>query len=287
MAGLTLAVLLAAQAVTATAPGTEVRAITVTLLDEKGDRPLEVSADDVAVLENGVARDVVSFKPDGRPLAVAILVDSSASVGSAYRLNLVDAVAGLIARLPEGAHYALWVTGDRPNKIVDYTDDRGLALVAMQRVAPQGGNYMLDALVEASADLHKVAREGDRTAVVAISGTGIEFSYRDRYRSADEAEKNASFYLAVEIDGGQSDFDARTNLNYVFDRLARVTGGFYDTVLSPMAVDRALKRASLYLQGGYRLTYATVSDLKKRKLELRVARPGTKVVLPARTEEGS
>lgn len=283
MAGLALAFLLAAQA-PSTAPGTEVRAITVTLLSEKQSEPVTVSAADIAVLENGVARDVVSVKPDTRPLSVAILVDSSASVGSDYRLNLVDAVNGLVARLPDGARYSLWVTGDRPNKIVDYTDDRGRALTALQRVAPQGGNYMLDALAEASADLRKVAREGDRTAVMAVTGTGIEFSYRDRYLAADEAEKNASLFLAVQVDSGRADPDARTNLGFALDRLARMSGGLYDVVLSPMAVDASLKKASAYLRAGYRLTYATVTDLKKRKLELKLARPGTKVVLPTRTE---
>ena len=284
MGGLTLAVFLAAQAAPATAPGTEVRALTVTLLDEKQDEPVTVSADDVALLENGVGRDIVSFKPDTRPLSLAVLVDTSASVGSAYRLNLVDAVAGLIARLPDGARYSLWVTGDRPNKIVDHTEDRGAALAAMRRVAPQGGNYVLDALAEASADLRKLGREGDRTAVVAVTATGIEFSYRDKYRAAEEAEKNASFFLAVQVDTGGADFEVRTNLSYVLDRLAGTTGGFYDVILSPMAVDAALQKVSAHLRAGYRLTYATAADLKKRKLELRVARPGTKVVLPASTE---
>ena len=94
---------------------------------------------------------------------MAILVDTSAAVSSAYRLNVVDAVVGLVARLPEGTRYAVWTTGDRPTKVVDYTDDRGAAGAALRRVAPQGGNYTLDALAEASADLEKLAREGDRT----------------------------------------------------------------------------------------------------------------------------
>ena len=79
MSALTLAVFLLGQAAPATAPGTEVRALTVTLLDEKGGEVEDVSPADVAVLENGVSRDIVSFKPDRRPLSVAILVDSSAA----------------------------------------------------------------------------------------------------------------------------------------------------------------------------------------------------------------
>src|SRR5512137_2482341 len=151
MSALTLVVFLLGQAAPAAAPGTEVRALTVTLLDEKDQPVADVSAADVALLENGVSRDITTFKPDPRPLSVAILVDSSAAVGAAYRLNVVDAVVGLVSRLPDGARYALWTTGDRPTKILDHTDDRQAAGDALRRVAPQGGNTMLDAVAEASA----------------------------------------------------------------------------------------------------------------------------------------
>jgi len=281
MLALTLAVLLLGQAAPATAPGTEVRALTVTLLDEKDQEVTDVSADDVALVENGVSRDITSFKPDRRPLSVAVLVDTSAAVGSAYRLNVVEAVVGLITRLPDGSRYALWTTGDRPTKVVDHTDDRGAAGAALRLVAPQGGNYMLDAFSEASADLKKLSREGDRTAVVAVSFMGPEFSYLDKYRSAEVAEKNAEMFLSVQVESGGADFEMRTNLSYVMDRLARATGGRYDLLLSAMSTDTALRKLSAHLRSGYRLAYATVPDLKKRSLDLSVARLGTKVLLPS------
>ncbi|HUL78574.1 MAG TPA: VWA domain-containing protein [Vicinamibacteria bacterium] len=278
---LTLAVFVLGQAALATAPGTEVRALTVSLLDEKDQAATDVSAADVALLENGVARDIVSFKPDHRPLSVAVIVDSSAAVGSAYRLNVVEAVGGLVTRLPEGTRYAVWTTGDRPTKIVDHTDDRQAAANALRRVAPQGGNTMLDALAEASVDLKKLAREGDRTAVVAVTFTGPEFSSLDKYRSAEQAEKSAELFLSIQVNSGGEDFETLSNLSYVLDRLARATGGRYDVILSPMGADDALRKVSAHLRSGYRLRYATVADLKKRRLDLRVARPGTKVLLPA------
>jgi VWFA-related protein len=288
MSALTLAVFLLGQAAPATVPGTEVRALTVTLLDEKDQEVTDVSADDVALTENGVARDITSFKPDRRPLTVAVLVDTSAAVGSAYRLNVVEAVVGLIARLPEGSRYTLWTTGERPTKVVDHTDDRGAAGEALRRVAPQGGNYMLDAFSEASADLKKLAREGDRAAVVAVSFMGPELSYLDKYRSAEVAEKNVELALSVQVETGGADFEMRSNLSYVMDRLARATGGRYDVVLSAMSVDTALRKLSAHLRSGYRLAYATVPDLKKRSLDVSVARLGTKVLLPiASTREAS
>lgn len=281
MSALTLAVFLLGQAAPATAPGTELRALTVTLLDEKDREVTDVSAGDVALVENGVSRDITSFKLDRRPLSVAVLVDTSAAVGAAYRLNVVEAVVGFVARLPEGTHYALWTTGDRPTKVVDHTDDRGAAGTALRRVAPQGGNYMLDALSEASTDLKKLSREGDRTAVVAVTFMGPEFSYLDKYRSAEVAEKNAEIFLSVQVDSGDADFEMRSNLSYVMDRLARATGGRYEVVLSAMGTDTALRKLSAHLRSGYRLAYATVPDLKKRDLDLSVARLGTKVLLPS------
>jgi VWFA-related protein len=282
MSGVALVVLLLAQAPTA-APGTEVRALTVTVLDEKGSEIGGLAATDVAVTENGVARDIVAFKPDRRPLTVAIIVDTSESLSSSYRLSIVDAVLGFVARLPEGSRYALWTTGDRPTKVVDYTDDRQAAGRALRMVAPRGGNYLLDALSEASTDLKKLAREGDRTAVVALTATGPELSYRDKYRSAEEAAKGAELFLAAEIDASapdSADFEMRANLSYVLDRLTKATGGVYEVVLSSMGADTALRKLSPVLRSGYRLSYATVPDLKKRELALSLARPGTKVLLP-------
>jgi hypothetical protein len=143
---------------------------------------------------------------------------------------------------------------------------------------------MLDALAEASKDLTKNQREGDRAAVVAVSGTGPELSYLDKWRSADTAEENADLYLAMQIDVGGADFEMRAKLSYVFDRLAEATGGEYDVILSYMATDTGLRKLSPFLTAGYRLAYATIPDLKKRKIEVTVAQPGTEVRVPIRTD---
>jgi hypothetical protein len=143
---------------------------------------------------------------------------------------------------------------------------------------------MLDAVGEASADLKKLSREGDRTAVVVVTGTGPEFSYIDKYQSAERGERNAELFLSVQVDSGGGDFDVRTNLSYVLDRLARATGGRYEVILSAMGTEDALRKLSAHLRCGYRLAYATVPDLKKRKLDLSVARPGTRLFLPSATE---
>jgi hypothetical protein len=283
MPAFTLAIFVLAQA-SAVAPDTEVRALTATILDEDGEAVEGLGVEDVALSENGVVRDITAFKVDERPLTVAILVDSSQSVRTEYRLNLVEAVSALVSRLPSGTLYSVWTTGDRPTKILDYTEDKAEASRALLRVAPTGGNYMLDALAEASKDLQKETREGDRTAIVAVSGTGPEFSYLDRWRSADVAEENVDLFLLLQVDVGGAGFEQRAKLSYVFDRLAKASAGEYDVILSYLGVDSGLRRLSPYLSAGYRLSYATVPEVKKRELEITVARPGAEVRIPKETE---
>jgi hypothetical protein len=144
---------------------------------------------------------------------------------------------------------------------------------------------MLDAIDEASRDLRKNGREGDRTAVIALSFMGPEFSSIDKYRAAEVAQDNADLLLSVQVEAAEADqkadFEMRSNVGYVMDRLAKATGGRFETIMSPMGVDSALRKLTAHLRSAYRLLYATVPDLKKRDLELRVARKDTKPVLPA------
>jgi len=283
MTAFSLALLVLAQA-TAIAPDAEVRALTAIVLDKEGAPVEGLSEKDVALSENGVVRDITSFRPDTRPLTVAVIVDTSRAVGSDFRSHVVDATSAFIARLPSGTEYALWGTGDRPMKLADYTEDPTEASKALLRVVPLGGSYMLDAVAEASKDLKGKAREGNRTAVVAISGTGPELSYLDKWRSADTAEENADLFLMLQVDVGGADFEMRANVSFVFDRLAKATGGEYDVILSYMGTDTGLRKLSPFLTAGYRLAYATVPDLKKREIEITVAQPGTEARVPIRTD---
>lgn len=273
----TLAILALVCAQAAPPATAEVRAIWLTVTDDKGNAVEGLAEEDVAVLENGAARDIVALSLDRRPLNLVLLVDTSAAVAAAFRLTMLDAIQGFLGRLPSGSKYALWTTGDRPTKLVDFTDDASAASRALTRVVPQGGSTMLDALVEASEDLRKKAKEGERTVVAAVSAVGPEFSSRDRYRVVEAAQKNADLFMAVLIEEGQTDFDNRSSYDFVLSGLTRKTGGLYESTLSPMGLDTALRRLGAQLRSQYRLSFATAPEMKSRKIEVKVARPGVKV----------
>jgi len=264
-----------AAAILLQAPAAELRTIAVSVLDERGAPVAGLVPDDVAVLENGVAREVARIEPDKRPLTLAILVDSSEPLGPNFRLNVVGAVTGFIAHLPDGTRYALWTTGDRPVKRVDYTDDPSAAGPALKRVYPQGGNTVLDALVEAAQDLKK--QEGTRSMVLAVVGLGLEYSNLDRYRVIEQAIRSGAVFNVVQIDELPTSFEDRHSFEFVFTSLTQRSGGLLETVLHSMALPAALQKLGADLAAQYRLSYASLSDVKNPKLDVTVARPGVRV----------
>jgi hypothetical protein len=256
------------------APGPEAletQSVLVLVTDPAGRAVTDLGPDELALLENGVVRDVVGVARDERPLTVAILVDSSQELASTYRLHLVDAVTALVKLLPPGARYALWTTGDRPRRLVDVTEDRG-AVGALKRVAPQGGNTLLDGLVEITKELGR--REGERLAVLAVTGSTTEFSSRDRYRVVEEARRNADQFLFFAFDEGLASFENRTDYDYVMERLAKQPGGRVERALTAMAAQKTLSELAGELQPALRIRYESPAGLKERKVEVQLSRPG-------------
>ena len=259
----------------------DVKTLDVWITDSKGSAVRGLVPEEAVVVENGVARSVTRLEEDRRPLMVAVIVDSSAPMASFYRLHLVDPIVRLLNQLPEGSRFAVWTTGDRPQKIVDWSDDVAAASRALKRTAPQGGNTVLDAIVEASADLKQ--KEGERSAVVVVSGVGIGFTNWERRQVVEKARSGAATFMVVQFEETGEPTQAageqvtRLDYDYVFDNLTRQTGGVREISMSAMGVPRSLERVAQALKAPYRLSYTTVPDLKERKVEIKVARPGVKV----------
>jgi VWFA-related protein len=259
----------------------DVKTLDVWITDSKGSAVRGLVPEEAAVVENGVARNVTRLEEDRRPLMVAVVVDSSGPMASFYRLHLVDPIIQLLNHLPEGSRFAVWTTGDRPQKVADWSDDVAAASRALKRTAPQGGNTVLDAIVEASADLKQ--KEGERSAVVVVSGVGIGFTNWERRQVVEKARSGAATFMVVQFEETGEPTQAageqvtRLDYDYVFDNLTRQTGGVREISMSAMGVPRSLERVAQALKAPYRLSYTTVPDLKERKIEVKVARPGVKV----------
>jgi len=264
-------------------PDDQPRTVTISVIDEKGQPVESLGADEVAVLENGTARTLSRIEKDRRPLRLALIVDTSAPVADHYRLQMLDPILRFLGRLPEGTEFAVWTTGDRPTKVVDYGAGKVAATRALQRVFPTGGNTLLDALVEASKDL--AAKEAGRSAIVVVTGTGVGFANYSKEQVVDLVKPSGATVLAAEIE--ESDAAAtrsagevsRTDYDYVLGRLAELTGGRREVLLSSMGTASTLESFAGELAGQYRLTFDTTAGARDKspKVEVKVARPGARV----------
>ena len=191
-----------------------------------------------------------------------------------------------LLRLPEGTRYAVWTTGDRPTRVYDWGDNRAGVAKALRRVIPQGGNTLLDAMVEAARDMK--TREGARNAIVVVTAMGIGFTGYHRRQVVDELQKQPVTVLGVEVDEdragpgmGASDYVTGADYDYVLAALAKSSGGARETVLSAMGIGRALTEIAAQLTSQYRLTYLTPASGDNPEVEVTVALPGVKVRMGA------
>jgi len=258
-------------------PEPELRTLSCIVLDEKGAPIDGIRPDEVAVLEDGVARVVARVEPDVRPLTLALLLDTSQAMETSYRLNVIDAVTQFLPKLPEKSQFAVWAIGDRPRKVVDYGDDVPAALVALKKVFPTGGNTLLDAIPESARDLKK--KEGERSAVVVVTGLGTDTSNASQYQAVDDSIGKAGVFMVVEFEEGPTEFETRTRYDYALGQLTQRSGGIFERVLSTMGATQALSKVSSALRATYRVSYASGGGEHTKKVEVVVARPGARVLL--------
>jgi hypothetical protein len=230
-----------------------------------------------------------------RPLRVAVLVDTSEPMGEHYRLQILQPLLRFLGRLPKGTEFAVWTTGDRPNKVVDYGQGTAAAAKALGRIFPTGGNTLLDALVEASRDLQ--SKEAGRSAIAVVTGTGAGFTNYSKEQVVDIVRPIGATVLAAEIDEssaaasrGQGEV-SRTDYDYTLANLADGTGGRREILLSAMGVEkvpRFLRGASSRPSTASPTTAVPGLKDKDRKVEVKVARPGAKIRIgyPAQLRKG-
>jgi len=252
-----IAICLAGSLLAAAAPAAvrEERAVRLIVNDRDGNPVKGLTAADVVVLENGVARRVTACEPDVRPLTLAVVIDTSAAVEAFYRLDLLKPIALMLERLPVGSRFVVWATGERPTKLVEATDDSPLVKAALERVVPSGGSTLFDTLDEAFDDLKQ--REGSRSAMLIVTALGIEHSSRELPNAVREpARRGTAVVFAVEIHDRpmQIDTDASATNTQAFeqqsayartlDALTTESGGWVESLISATAVEGRLTVSS-------------------------------------------
>jgi hypothetical protein len=269
------------------------RSVALVVTDAEGAFVPDIRAEEVRVLENGEPRELVAFERDARPLVVALVMDTSTGAARVFRGPAFDAVWAFVSGLPPGSKCTLWTTGDRPRKVGGLEGERpAVEKRVAQGFGVDGGNTLLDTLVDAAESLGR--ESGQRRALVAVSGAGAGHTNLSPGDVSSRVRKAAARVLGVMYrEGGSAGAGSLMGLDTLRDTanltivgagdherilsgLARGSGGRFESVPAVLGVGRILESLAAELEGQYRVRYAATETKGARRVEVRLARSGVR-----------
>jgi VWFA-related protein len=285
--------LLATAAAPARAFSAEPRPLALAVSDAQGHFVVDLRAEEVRVLENGQPRELARFERDARPLAVYLVLDTSAGAGRVFRTQAFDSVWAFVSGLPAGARGTLWTTGDRPRKLGALEGDRkAVDKKVGQGFAMGGANALLDTLAEAASSL--AGESGRRRALVVLTGSGAGYTSLTPRDVTAQARSARAPVFALMYDEGEAagagslrpsnaprDVDKLTIVGAsdherILSGLAQGTGGRFERIPSALGAVTAFASLTNELGGQYRIRFVSGETQGPKRVEVRIARPGVR-----------
>lgn len=272
--------------------GVDVVALSVTVLDPQSRLLGGLSREHFSVFEDGVRQEIAYFETSDVPLDLALLIDTSVSMGP--RLGFVQkAAAGFVDALRDGDRAAVYAFNSYVRPLQAFTADRGLVRQAIQSTTAAGGTALHNAVYVALRAFEKVAEDGRvrRRAIVVLTDgedTASVLTFDDLLVAAKSA--GVTIYtigLHADAPGIYTAQQARgyfSNADFAMKQLARETGAraFFPTSLASLA--EAYAEIGRELAAQYAIGYVSRNPMRNgafRRVSVRVsdnpgARPRTR-----------
>jgi von Willebrand factor type A domain len=247
--------------------------LSIVVTDKKGKPVTDLAPTEVSLTEGSATVPVARLERDSRPLKVAVVVDTSASMSATLQSDAVPAVLSFLKRLPPSTAFSIWTTTDRPKLLVEQTTDVKAAEGKLRSTPALGNNAAVETLVAASQELARA--EGARSAIALVTSSSMGEVTVDVQALLPKASLKPT-YMAVELVGGGGMGDAR--LQDAIKVLVLRTGGFHERVYSAMAIETQLRRAIDLLDAQYRVAWKPAADPRQTKIVVKVSRKDAKVV---------
>jgi VWFA-related protein len=140
-------------------------ALEFTAIDPSG-RYLNLAADDLEIVEDGVTQDIESFQEGVEPASIVLALDASGSMKK-KEADVVASAREFISALRPQDDLALMLFADRPVFAQDFSKNHQYFINALKDYRADGGTSLYDALTESLMRLKRV--EGRRRVVVVMT----------------------------------------------------------------------------------------------------------------------
>ncbi len=231
--------------------------------DKKGKLVNDLSKEDFKIFENNVEQNSTNFSREtDLPLAIALLIDASASIREKLAFEQEATIDFFHATLRRKVDRGLLVSFDVAIDILqDFTDDPDLLTKAVRKIKPGGGTKMFDAIYLACQEKLK-NDPAQRKALILISDGDDNNSNQDINTVIDIARRaDTSIYTISTNSSGFFGMES-PKLDKVLKTLADETGG---QALFPMkAADlaKSFLDISQELRSQYSLGYRSTNPVR-------------------------
>ncbi len=271
--------------------GVDLVSMNVTVTDAAQRYVVDLNEEDFQVFEDGVKQDVTLFNRTNLPIALALLVDTSASMES--RLPIAQEAAAGFARKLRPQDLAEIIDFDsRVIVLQNFTNNVSELETAIRRTSAGGSTSMYNAIYIALKDLKKaIATSTDeirRQAIVVLSDGEDTSSLLPFEEVLDLAKRSETAIYAIGLRGtetGSSNSKGFREAEFVLRQLAQETGGraFFPTQIADL--NGIYSQIAEELSSQYTVGYSSKNPKRDgawRRIVVRVNRAG----VTARTKQG-
>jgi VWFA-related protein len=271
--------------------GVDVVSINVTVTDNAGKYLTDLRKEDFSVFEDGVKQDVTFFNRTNLPIALAILLDTSASMDSKLT-KAQDAAIGFVRRLRSQDLAEVIDFDSRVVVLQNFTNNVAELEQAIRRTAPGGSTSLYNAVYIALKDLKKMMAKNvediRRQAIILLTDgedTSSLLSYDEVLDLAKRSE-TAIYTIGLRADDvpptGTRGFK---EAEFVLRQFAQETGGrsFFPNQVSELS--GVYGQIAEELSSQYTVGYTSRNSRRDgawRRLVVRVGRPSA----TTRTKQG-
>lgn len=267
----------------------EMVSLNVTVTDQKHHYLTDLESRDFAIFEDGAKQEITYFNRTTLPIALSLLLDTSASMDSRIT-TAQDAAIGFAKKLRPQDLAQVVDFDTRVEILQNFTTDVAALETAIRGTTAGGSTSMYNALYISLKELVKIQAKSDddvrRRAVVLLSD-GEDTSSLVTYEEVlDLAKRSATTIYAIGLQSKETSISKGfREAEFVLRQLAQETGGRAFFVQRPEDLSGIYGEIANELASQYVLGYASTNakrDGAWRRLNVQVGRQGT----TARTKRG-
>ena len=207
------------------------------VVDER-NRPLtDLPQGDFSVFEDGKPQSIIRFTAARQPLSIALLIDSSNSMGTGERIDTARrAAVDFVKKMLASDQATVFTFNDKVSQIQPLTSDRKKLERAIETIAPSGGTALYDAVVRVSETMKDL--EGRKAAILLSDGRDQAFRenapgslhlFEEAVNSVVRSEVVVyAIGLGARLED-ETDLEQRRSLKEILETFSEKTGGrFYN-----------------------------------------------------------